>query len=439
MDFVPNTDQDRAEMLEALGMNKVEELFAPIPEELKTKTWDLPGPMCEMDVTRRLSELAGLNATNLINFLGAGFYDHFIPAVIDALISRGEFYTAYTPYQAEMSQGTLQSIYEWQTAICRLTGMYAANASLYDGGTAVFEAAMMAVRKTKRRKLVLCRAVNPIYRTILESYIINLDLELHEADIESPADLEKMVDKETAAVILGNPDFYGRISDLTPYFEIAKKNKAISIAICNPISLAVLKTPAEMGADIVVGEAQSLGIPLSFGGPYVGFMGVTKKLVRAMPGRVVGRTADHDGNVGYCLTLQTREQHIRREKATSNICTNEALCALMSTVFLGYMGKQGLIELAELNMAKAAYAKARLTAIPGVEPVDDRVVFNEFRLKLPMDGRVAISKMIDKGFAAGFPLARYYPEQPNNILVAVTEKRTKEEIGMLAEALEAIL
>ncbi len=439
MDFIPNTDRDRELMLADLGLRSMEELFDSIPAELRTSGLDLGDPLSEMEVTNHLAHLAGLNAADLACFTGAGFYDHFIPAAVDALISRGEFYTAYTPYQAEMSQGTLQSIYEYQTAICRLTGMGASNASLYDGGTGLFEAAMLAVRKTGKKKLVVLNSVNPIYRVMLRSYTVNLSLELVEADASSADDLKGLVDDKTAAVIVQYPDFFGRVFDPEPYFALASENKALAIAVCYPLALALLKTPAEAGADIVVGEAQCLGLPLSFGGPYLGYMAVSKKFIRAMPGRVAGKTVDHDGKVGYCLTLQTREQHIRREKATSNICSNEALCALIALVYMSLMGKEGLRELAELNMAKAAYARERLTAIPGVELVDKGPWFNEFRISLPLDARIAVSRLIDKGLAAGFPLGRYYPDQPNNLLVAVTEKRTKEEIGILAEGLEAVL
>ncbi len=439
MDYIPNTDADRAAMLKELGLESVEELFAVIPPELRAKSWRLPEPKSEMEVAAHLSRLAELNSHHLTCFLGGGLYDHFIPAAVDALLRRGEFYTAYTPYQAEMSQGTLQAIYEYQSAICRLTGLAAANASLYDGGTALFEATMMAVRKTRRRKIIISPSVSPIYRTILKSYTINLDLELVEQEVGEAGALESVLDEKTAALILANPDFFGRCRDFSRQFAQAKAVGALSVLSVNPLAQAILKTPAEMGADIAVGEGQPLGLPLSFGGPYLGFMAVTEKLIRAMPGRIAGRTTDAQGRVGYCLTLQTREQHIRREKATSNICSNEALCALAAVIYLSLMGKEGLIELAELNAAKAAYARQRLAAIPGVSLVDDGPWFNEFRIKLPIDAGVAVGLLIDKGLAAGFPLGRYYPDQSRNLLVAVTEKRTKEEIGMLAECLEAIL
>ncbi len=426
-------------MLGVLGLDSVDELFAVIPEELQAKTWDLPEPLSELEVTDHLRYLAGLNAHRLIGFLGAGFYDHFTPAAVDALIRRGEFYTVYTPYQAEISQGTLQAIYEYQTAVCRLTGLDAANASLYDGGTALFEAAMIAVRRTGRRRLLVCTSVNPIYRVMLRSYTANLKIDLVEEDLEDPAALESFINKATAAVILQNPDFFGRLHDFSTHFSKAHELGALAILNCYPVALGLCKTPAEMGADIAVGEGQSLGLPLSFGGPYLGIMAVRQELIRSMPGRVVGRTKDGQGRTGYCLTLQTREQHIRREKATSNICTNQALCAVAALIHLCLLGKNGLVELARLNLALAAYARSRLTAIPGVALVDRGPWFNEFRLRLPLDARLAVSRLIDKGFAAGFPLGRYYPDQADNLLVTVTEKRTKEEIGRFAEALEAVL
>lgn len=439
MDFTPHTDTDRAGMLEALGLHSVDELFAVIPEELQAKTWELPEPLSELEVTDHFRHLAGLNAHRLIGFLGAGFYDHFAPAAVDALIRRGEFYTVYTPYQAEISQGTLQAIYEYQTAVCRLTGLDAANASLYDGGTALFEAAMIAVRLTGRRRLLVCSSVNPIYRFMLRSYTANLKIDLVEEDLVDPVALDTFLKEETAGVILQNPDFFGRLHDFFPHCARARKQGALAILCCYPVALGLCKTPGEMGADIAVGEGQSLGLPLSFGGPYLGIMAVRRELIRAMPGRVVGRTKDGQGRTGYCLTLQTREQHIRREKATSNICTNQALCAVAALIHLCLLGKNGLVELARLNRTQAAYARSRLTAISGVELVDRGPWFNEFRLRLPLDARLAVSRLIDKGFAAGFPLGGYYPDQANNLLVAVTEKRTKEEIGHFAEALEAVL
>ena len=439
MDFVPHTEQDQTEMLAAIGLDSVEALFNGIPAELRAKSWNLPPGLSELEVSRRLQELAGLNAHELTCFLGGGVYDHFIPAAVGALASRSEFYTAYTPYQPETSQGTLQSIYEYQTAIARLTGLDASNASLYDGGTGLFEAAVMAVKKTRRRKIIVDTSLNPIYRILLKSYTANMGIKIVEDELAGTDRLKELIDAETAGVMLQNPDFFGRVRDLSPYFDLAHENKALAIMSCYPIALGILKTPAEMGADIALGEGQPLGLPLSFGGPYFGFMAVTKALTRSLPGRIVGRTKDEEGRVGFCLTLQTREQHIRREKATSNICSNEALCALSALVYLTLMGKEGLRELAELNVAKAAYARQRLSAIPGVELIDEGPWFNEFRLGLPAEAQSVAARMLDQGILAGYPLGRYYPDQANNLLVAVTEKRTKEEINLLAEGLEAVL
>jgi len=439
MDFIPHTDQDRAEMLQVLGLPSVDQLFEVIPQALRTKDWDLPPPLSEMEVCDHLRGLAEMNAHKLICFLGGGFYDHFIPAAVDALLRRAEFYTVYTPYQAEISQGTLQAIYEYQTAVCRLYGLDAANASLYDGGTALFEACLMSIRKTGRKRVLVCTSVNPIYRVMLRSYTANLNIELVEEELVDLNKFSGLIDSRTAGVILQNPDFFGRLHDFTAHCALTKEHKALSILNSYPVALGLIKTPGEMGADIAVGEGQSLGLPLSFGGPYLGIMAVRQDLVRSMPGRIVGRTVDSQGRTGYCLTLQTREQHIRREKATSNICTNQALCAVAALIHLCLLGKKGLVELARLNMAQAAYARKRLTAIPGVELVDQGPWFNEFRLRLPLDARMVVSRMIDKGFSPGFPLGRYYPDQANHLLVAITEKRNKEEIGRFAEALEAVL
>jgi len=438
MDFIPHTDQDRRAMLAEIGLGSLAELFESIPPELRARSWDLAPGLSEPEVSRRLQELAGLNARGLTCFLGAGFYDHFIPAAVDALLSRGEFYTAYTPYQAETSQGTLQSIYEYQTAICRLTGLEAANASLYDGGTALFEAAMMAVRRTRRSRLVVGASVNPIYRAMLRTYTANLDVEVVEAEVLDQGSLDGLIDDKTAGLILQNPDFFGRVHDLGPCFARAAEHKALAIMSCYPLALGLFKSPGEMGADIALGEGQSLGLPLSFGGPYLGFMAVKKDLIRTLPGRVVGRTVDDRGRVGYCLTLQTREQHIRREKATSNICTNQALCALAALIYLSLLGEAGLREVAELNLAKAAYARQRLAAVPGLRLVDEGPWFNEFRVELPQESEPVVARLLEKGLAAGLPLGRYYPGQERNLLVAVTEKRTRAEIDRLAESLEGL-
>jgi len=441
--FIVNTEQQRRQMLDEIGL-KAEDLFSDIPAEFMCRSFDLPAGMSEQKVRDHLTELAEKNSTNLINFMGGGFYDHFVPAAVYAVTSRSEFYTAYTPYQPELSQGTLQAIYEYQSVICRLTEMEAANASLYDGGTALYEAMMMALRITGRNKVIIDDSVNPIYRVMIHSYTRNLSIELAETKnaegLSNRKEILRQLDEKSAAVIVQNPNFFGCIDDFTDLAQEAHKKGALLICSCYPISLGILKTPGAMGADIVTGEGQSLGMPMSFGGPYLGFMATRMKYVRKMPGRVVGAASDSQGRRGYVLTLQAREQHIRRDKATSNICTNEALCALTALVYLSLLGKQGLKEVAQLCADKAGYAYERLTAIDGVEPrFKGKWVFNEFVFELPCDASDVIGRLIEKGFAAGFPLSRYYKGMERSMLIAVTERRTRQEIGMLAEELEAVL
>ncbi len=443
MPFIANTDQQQQEMLKELNMS-MDDLFADIPKDLRCKSLNLPEGVSEQQVRQTLQDLANKNSTHLTGFIGGGFYDHFIPSAVNALVSRSEFYTAYTPYQPETSQGTLQAIYEYQSMICRLTEMEASNASLYDGGTALYEAMMMALRSTRRNKIIIDDSVNPIYRVMIQSYTKNLNIELIETTnvngLTNRDDITEKLDDKTAAVIVQNPNFFGCIEDFSDIADATHQHGALLISSCYPISLGMLKTPGAMGADIVTGEGQSLGLPLSFGGPYLGFMATRKKFMRNLPGRVVGETTDTKDRRGFVLTLQTREQHIRRENATSNICTNHALCALTALLYMSLMAKQGLKDVAQLCADKASYAYNRLTAIPSVTPhFHSKWFFNEFVLDLPCNAADVIGKLVEKGFAAGFPLSRYYKGMENSMLIGVTEKRTKQEIGMLAEALEAIL
>lgn len=430
-------------MLAAIGIRNIDDLFSDIKPAFRPKSFDLPAGKSEFEVIRQLKNLSRKNAEGLTCFVGAGFYDHLIPSVVDHLASRSEFYTAYTPYQPECSQGTLQAIYEYQSLICRLTGMEIANASLYDGGTALYEAAMMARRITGRNRVLVDNAVSPIYRTILYTYTKNLDIEFVEIPVQHGQSdrigIKKYLNESVACIILQNPNFFGAIDDHSDIISETHKAGALVVESVYPIALGLLKTPGEMNADIVTGEGQSLGLPLSFGGPYLGFMATKKDFARKMPGRIVGETVDANGKRGFVLTLQAREQHIRREKATSNICSNEALCALRAVIYMSCLGKEGLKEISLLNYEKAEFAKSLLAKIKGVSVKQSSPTFNEFTVVLPKDPMDVIAAMIEKGFAAGFPLRRYYKDMANYMVVAVTEKRTKEEIVKYAESLESVL
>ncbi len=430
-------------MLKTIGLKTIDDLFVDIKPQHKPKSFNIPEGKSEFEVLEHINRLAGKNASSLIPFIGCGYYDHYVPAAVSALISRGEFMTAYTPYQPECSQGTLQALYEYQSSICTLTEMEVANASLYDGGTALYEAMMMALRITERNKIIMDGGVSPIYRKILKSYTSNLSIEFKETPVvhgQSDRDeIFKLLDNKTAAVILQNPNFFGSIDDHSDIVIRAHQLGILVIESVYPISLGILKTPGEMGADITTGEGQSLGLSLNFGGPYLGFMAAKKEFVRKMPGRIVGQTVDTKGRRCFVNTLQAREQHIRREKATSNICTNVALCAIQSNIFMSLMGKEGIKELAQLNLDKAEFARQTLSKIKGVEVKRSSPTFNEFAICLPKDASSVVASMIERGFAAGFPLGRYYPGMENYLLVAVTEKRTKEEIMSFAENLKGVL
>jgi glycine dehydrogenase subunit 1 len=430
-------------MLSTIGVGSIRDLFKDIKSVHAPKSFDLPEGRSEFEVMEYVRMLAGKNASALTLFVGGGYYDHFIPSVIPALISRGEFLTAYTPYQPECSQGTLQALYEYQSGICALTGMDAANASLYDGGTALYEAMMMSIRLNGRQKIIMDGCVSPIFRKIIWSYTHNLNIEFVEVDpCDGQSDRKKifeLLDKKTAGIILQNPNFFGVIDDHTDIVQKAHAMGAIVIQSVYPVALGLIKTPGEMGVDIVTGEGQSLGLSLSFGGPYLGFMAVKKAHIRKMPGRVVGETVDHEGRRCFVNTLQAREQHIRREKATSNICTNVALCAVQASMYMALMGRQGFRDLAQLNLDKTEYMKKRLAAINGVNIKKSLPTFNEFTVCLPVDAVEVVSRMIDHGFAAGFPLGRYYKDMSQHMIVAVTEKRTKEEIDRYAGCLEDVL
>ena len=443
MPFIPHTEKETAEMLAAVGVGSLDALFADIPADMRPKNFDLPKGMSEAAVCAHFEDLAARNRTGMVSFLGAGYYAHQIPTAVDALAGRSEFYTAYTPYQAECSQGTLQAIFEFQTAVCRLLEMDCSNASVYDGGTALVEAALMAVRATKRRVIVVDSAVNPIWRVMLATYLANQDVDIRSVKpVDGVSDmtaLKAAVDDSCAAVVVQNPNFFGAIADYTELFAHAREKKALSVISVYPVMQAVLKTPGEMGADVACAEMQSMGQPLGFGGPYLGVMACSKTHVRQLPGRIVGRTQDVDGKTGYVLTLQAREQHIRREKATSNICSNQALCALRALIHMSLLGPEGLARLAENNMALARYAAERLTAIKGVSLLNNAPFGNEVALRLPVLADTVVDTLTARGCVPGFPVGRYYPGMENVLLVACTEANSRRQIGILAETLAPML
>ena len=441
--FACTSPSDETSMLAAIGAKEFDDLFAHIPADFQSADFNLPAGLSEMEMMQTLRAAAKKNSGVDLNFCGAGFYDHFIPAAVDTLASRGEFFTAYTPYQPEAAQGTLQAAFEFQTAMARITGMDVSNASLYDGGSALFEGMMMALRITKRNRVLIDEGVNPVYRTMLHSYTRNLNIELHEiplADgIADRDEFAKLLNDKTGAVLLQNPNFFGCIDDLTGLIEQAHRAGAVTVVSAYPVSLGILKTPGEMGADIVTGDAQSLGLPLSFGGPYAGFITTRKKYVRNMPGRIVGATKDGEGRRGFVLTLQAREQHIRREKAASNICTNAQHCALRAIIHLSLLGKEGFAGVARQCADRAAYAWSQIKTIAGVELLFDRPFFNEFAIKLPKSADGVICNLMTDGIAAGFPAGRYYSELNNVLLCAFTEKHTKEQIDTFVLKLKSAI
>lgn len=443
--YIPNKKEDEEYMLKTIGAASIDELFEDIPESIRLKRdLNLDNSKSELEVIKHMQTLADKNrdVNDLVCFLGAGAYDHYIPSIIKHITSRSEFYTSYTPYQPEISQGTLQYIFEYQTMITNLTGMDVANASMYDGATACAEAAMMAAEAAKRKSIVVSKAVHPEVRKVLATYMKTHGVELIEVDtndgITNVEKLKEVVDKTTAGVIVQNPNFFGIVEDFTEIEKIVHANKALLIMNVEPISLAVLKTPGEIGADIAVGEGQPLGNSLNFGGPYIGFMATTTKHMRKMPGRIVGETVDVEGNRAYVLTLQAREQHIRREKATSNICSNQSLNALTAAVYFTTMGKKGLKEVAEQSMKRAHYAFKELTKTGKYKPLFNKPFFMEFALKSEIEGLKINTELLKNGIIGGYQLDRDYAEYKDSLLFCVTEKRTKNEIDNLVKIMEGI-
>jgi glycine dehydrogenase subunit 1 len=439
MNYVPITDHDREVMLEKIGVSSVQNLLT-IPRDVPRARLQLPPPLSEpelLDLCRQISQ-NNRSIDPKKSFLGAGAYSHYAPSIVRYISSRGEFLTAYTPYQPEASQGTLQAMYEFQSLICELTGMDVANASLYDGATAVAEACLVALRETDRKKLILSSGVHPEYRETVRTYFQHSGIEVIEAPLQSGTTdldfLKSAVDSEVAAVVLQVPNALGLLEPVDAVEKTVHAKGALFITSVNPISLGILKPPGEYGADIVVGEGQPLGIDAAYGGPYLGLFACKQTLVRKMPGRVVGMTRDAHGRPGFVLTLQTREQHIRRAKATSNICTNEAMMALAAAVYMASHGQRGFRDLAEQNLRKAHYACEQLSKIPGIKPVFEKPFFNEFALELPIDPETLNRRLEAKGFLGGFPLARWDAQWKRGWLVCVTEVQTKESIDAFVRA-----
>ncbi len=443
MAFVPNTDNDRREMLDAIGVKTFEELIENIPENYRLKDGlDMPEGISEMETVNFVKSLANKNITadSHTCFMGGGAYDHFIPSIVGSVLERPEFKTAYTPYQAEVSQGTLQAMFEYQSCICSLTGMEVSNASLYDAGSGLAEACLLAKTQSRQNEIIFAGSINPNYIEVTKTITAGTDMTFEQAvAADGSCDIEVLKEKvsdSTAAVVVSQPNFLGSLEDVKKIEEIAHSSKkTMFIVITNPISLGMLEAPANYNADVVIGEGQTLGIPLNFGGPYLGIFACKQKLIRKMPGRICGITEDADGNRAFVLTLQTREQQIKREKATSNICTNQGLMMLASTVYMETMGKEGIKEVAEQSFHKAHYLAAKIAEIPGFEMANDRPFFNEFHIKTPVCSNKIIDACVEKGILPGIRVGDFLENQ-SGMLIAVTEKRTKAEMDKLVEVLK---
>jgi len=442
--YIPLTEDDKRLMLQTIGISAIEDLFSDIPDGIKLKRkLDINPSFSEIEVRKIMKGLSDKNnhLNDYISFLGAGAYDHYIPSVVKHIASRSEFYTSYTPYQPEISQGTLQYIFEFQSMMAELTDMDVINASMYDGATAVAEAAIMAIRANKKNKIVVSETIHPETMAVLETYCHFREIELvrlpEQMGVTDVAQLD-LIDSETSAFIIQNPNFHGIVEDVSPFEKKIHEHKGLLIMSIDPISLGIVKTPGEYGADIVVGEGQSLGIPQSFGGPYLGFIGSTEKLMRKLPGRICGLTEDLDGKPGFVLTLQAREQHIRREKATSNICSNQSLCALMAVVYLSVMGKQGIKEVANQCILKANDTMEKLIETGKFKRVFNRPVFKEFVLEYIGDGDALVQTLLDNKMMGPLKIAKLKEGHENQFLFAVTEKRTQEEIDCLVEIIKGV-
>ncbi len=445
--FLPQTEIDRKKMLKELSKTSVEDLFEDIPSNvIMERDLNLPEPLSEMELEKHIDELAVKNKSckEYISFLGGGVYDHYVPSVVKHVLNRSEFYTSYTPYQAEISQGTLQSMFEYQTMIANLTGMEIANASIYDGATATAEAAIKSIAISRKNEIIVSSTLNPSYREVLKTYLEGQGFTLktlpHKKGMSDLSELAQMVTADTACVILQSPNYFGILEDFAPVKDALNKSKALFVVVTDPISLALIEPPASWGADIVVGDGQSFGNPMNFGGPLLGFFAAKEKNIRKMPGRMSGETIDKDGNMGFVMTLQTREQHIRREKATSNICSNQALNVIAACVYLSIMGPKGLKEVANHSMQKAHYASKQLEELDGVKlKFEDRPFFKEFLLELPGPVESIQEALLEKGIFAGIDVGKYYQDLENCLLLSFTEKRSKGEIDYLVKSLGEVL
>jgi glycine cleavage system P protein (glycine dehydrogenase) subunit 1 len=441
MTYIPHTKQEVADMLSTIGVAGLDELFTAIPEDARDPQMDMPPAISEPELQRLLAQRFSPLQSICLSFAGGGAYSHMIPAATWHLAGRSEFYTAYTPYQAEASQGTLQAIFEYQTMMCRLTGMDVSNASMYDGATALAESSLMALRKNKKRKkIVMSSSINPAYREVVRTYLSCQPVEIVEPEASDgvlTADALGDSLNDAACLILQYPNFYGCVEDMEVLVAKAHDAGALVIVSAYPVALGLLKSPGELGADICCGDLQPFGIPLSFGGPYCGYMTCTTSLMRMMPGRIIGQTTDKDGNIGYCLTLQTREQHIRREKATSNICTNQGLFALAASITMALLGKQGLREMAQGCVQNAHYAQSEIAKIDGITTPNTTSFFNEFVVRFESAEKLqaAVSHCLEKGIQPGIPLTNYGLDAPTDMLVSVTELYSKEDIDALCEIL----
>jgi glycine dehydrogenase subunit 1 len=447
VNYIPTTEADIKLMLKEIGVKSVDDLLQDIPKELLCKPINIPDGISEMELRRSLKALSDKNANfnKYTSFLGAGAYEHFIPSVVDHLSDRGEFYTCYTPYQPEVSQGTLQAMYEFQSMMCELLAMDVANASMYDGASALAEAAVLALKYKKKEKIIVSKTVHPEYREVLSTYLQGSDVKLIELEMEngitSVSDLESRIDKNTSCVLVQTPNFFGCLEDNERLAELTHKNEAIFVACVNPMSLGIIKPPGEYNADIAVGDVQALGNYVHYGGPHAGFFATSKELMRKMPGRIAGAAIDSKGRRGYTLTLQAREQHIRRGKATSNICTNQQFLALRTCIYLSTLGKAGMIEVGKLNVYKSHYAMTKLCELDGIEPLYDNPFFNEFAIEVSGGGEVKdINKrLFEAGIIGGLDISHFYPDIQNAMLLCVTETKSKETIDKLVSIVSNII